>query len=127
MKKKGFSLIELLVVATIIIVLTTIGLVSYQIANVRARDTKRKADLEQIRAALEMYRTENGLYPATKEALETDYIKDLPTDPKSYTYYYVRNVSTYAYTLDAYLEGGGTDTADNCGAPGDCNYRVENP
>ncbi len=61
--QKGFTLIELLVVILIIAVLSSVGLVSYRSANQRARDAKRKADVEQIRAALEMYKADAGSYP----------------------------------------------------------------
>lgn len=63
MKKKGFTLIELLVALTIIGLLVGFSLVSYQGSRKTARDAKRKADLEQIRSALEMYRTDCGRYP----------------------------------------------------------------
>ena len=58
-------MIELLVVATIIIVLTTIGLTSFQAASKNARNGKRKADIEAIRSALVLYRTDIGSYPPT--------------------------------------------------------------
>ena len=61
--KNGFTLIELLVVATIIIVLTTIGLVSYRTVARNSRDAKRKSDLETVRQAAIMYRSETGDYP----------------------------------------------------------------
>jgi len=60
---KGFTLVELLITMTVIGVLTSLALVSYQGSRKTARDAKRKADLEQIRSALEMYRTDNGAYP----------------------------------------------------------------
>src|SRR3972149_1590727 len=48
-RQLGFTLIEILVVATIIIVLSTIGMASYQQAGVRARNGKRRADMETVR------------------------------------------------------------------------------
>ncbi len=56
-------MIELLVVTTIVILLSTIGLVSYRQANIGARNNKRKADLETVRQALVLYRADNGTYP----------------------------------------------------------------
>ena len=61
--KKGFTLIELLVVIAIIGLLATLAIVGLNSARVKARDVKRKADLRQIRNALEMYAQENGIYP----------------------------------------------------------------
>ena len=65
MKKslKGFTLIEILVVATIIGLLASGAIVSYQQLLKQSRDAKRKTDLEQVRAALEMYRSNEDTYP----------------------------------------------------------------
>lgn len=61
--RKGFTLIELLVVIAIIGLLATISIISLNSARVKARDTRRKADLKQIYTALQMYYDENGKYP----------------------------------------------------------------
>jgi type II secretory pathway pseudopilin PulG len=83
----GFTMIELLVVTTIIIVLTAVGLVSYQSAMRNARNGKRKADLESVRSALVLYRTDIGRYPIENtydDMLDTlgDYLTNPPQDPK---------------------------------------------
>lgn len=62
--RQGFTLIELLISIAIIAILTAIGIVSYTSINKRSRDAKRMGDLEQIRSALEMYRSDYGFYPA---------------------------------------------------------------
>lgn len=130
-RKSGFTFIELLVSITIILVLTSIGMVSYQSANKGARDNKRKADLEQVRAALEMYRTDNDAYPAVASwgAMITalgDYLNEEPEDPKGYSYYY--SGSNYSYDLCTYLE---SDSSGNCGSAScgseTCNYKLTNP
>lgn len=136
MKRKnlGFTLIELLVAMTIVAVLLGISLVSYQGARKSSRDGKRKADLEQIRSALEMCRTDAGSYPDT---IYDDiscgvpvkiYLSGTPKDPSTLTSYYYL-AGTNSYTLCAYLEVGGTDGscgAANCGTK-TCNYKVTNP
>jgi len=58
----GFTLIEVLVTATIIAVLTAAAAVSYSSVNKRSRDARRKSDIEQLRAALEQSRSDNGYY-----------------------------------------------------------------
>jgi len=100
----GFTLLELLVVLTIIGILTALGLASFSAAQLRARDNQRKSDLKAIASALEIYRTKNGTYPSSSSAsecgttewycsnsgdtpwipdLNQDYIKTLPKDPKN--------------------------------------------
>jgi general secretion pathway protein G len=132
--KKGFSLLELLVSATIIAVLTTIGIVSYSSVNKRSRDVKRKSDIEQIRSALEMYRSDNGQYPnPSLDVLVTGgYMPVVPTDSdtSSYPYESILVGGSYtAYCVCAHLETL-SSPVDMCTAlpmPGVCNYRLKNP
>ena len=70
-KKNAFTLIELIVSITIIAVLTIVGIVSYGPFNKKARDSRRKTDLEDIRMALELYRQGEGIYPADLNVLVT--------------------------------------------------------
>jgi type II secretion system protein G len=63
--KKGFTLIELLVVIAIIGMLSSIVLASMNSARSKARDTKRKTDMRQLQAALELYYDDNNSYPYT--------------------------------------------------------------
>lgn len=70
-KRNGFTLIELLVVATIIVVLSAIGLVSFTNAGKSARNSKRKSDLETVRQALVLYKSDTGGYPIALSEVET--------------------------------------------------------
>lgn len=119
--RQGFTLIELLVVISIIGILVAVGATSYQRAVKLSRDSKRKTDLEQIRQALETYRSEVGIYPETvswEADLEAGYITTVPTDPKDLLYVYT-NTSPTTYTLCASLE--------TILAPATCNHTVTNP
>ncbi len=61
----GFTMIELLMVMTILGALAGILLINYPSATKRARDTQRKSDLKQYQTALEIFANKNnGLYPA---------------------------------------------------------------
>ena len=65
---KGFTLIELLVVIAIIGVLASTVFASLNTARLKARNARRKADLSQLRLALELYYDSNGGYPSTASA-----------------------------------------------------------
>lgn len=64
-RSSGFTLIELLVVISIISLLASIVFASLNSARSKARDARRKADLNQLRTALAFYYDSNNAYPAT--------------------------------------------------------------
>jgi prepilin-type N-terminal cleavage/methylation domain-containing protein len=61
----AFSLIELLIVIAIIGLMAMIAVVAVNANLLKARDMKRKADLKQMRTALEFYLDKYGAYPST--------------------------------------------------------------
>lgn len=61
-KQSGFTIIELLVVVAIIGTLASIIMVSVESARSKARDTARRAALNQIQIALELYRNDHGTF-----------------------------------------------------------------
>lgn len=132
--KKGFTLIELIVSVTIIALLTVVAMVSYTGTNKKARDSRRMADMEKIRMAVELYRQGTGsTYPLTLNLLMigtgTSYIQSIPAGPKGETYIYSQTSGSngYAYTIGTSLEDlGSTNTNSYSGCSG-CNYKVTNP
>jgi general secretion pathway protein G len=78
----GFTLIELVVVMSLIVVLATMGLVQYRQSIVRSKEAVLKEDLFRMRDALDQYFADKNQYPATLDALVTDgYLRRLPKDP----------------------------------------------
>ena len=113
MKKNGFTMIELLVVVAIIGILAGIGIASYGSANKKARDGKRKADIESIRSALEMYKADKDFYPSNLSDLTIVpfYIHGIPSpplnsSPSTYEGGYSNTTTTYSICLT--LEIGGS-------------------
>lgn len=62
-KNKGFTLIELLVVIGIIAILTGLGMSNFLGARERARDVKKKSELNQLKNALRLYYNDYQSYP----------------------------------------------------------------
>jgi general secretion pathway protein G len=63
LSKKGFTIVELLVVIVVIAILAAITVVAYNGIQVKARDSQRKQDVKTIAKALELYYIDNGQYP----------------------------------------------------------------
>ncbi len=63
--KKGFTIIELIISISIIMILSTMWFVSY-INNISdARDSERKTDISLISSSLKLYKQRRGLYPTS--------------------------------------------------------------
>ena len=78
----GFTLIELVVVMSLIIILSAMALVQYRQSILRSREAVLKDDLFKMRDAIDQYYADKNQYPATLEALATDgYLRAIPKDP----------------------------------------------
>ena len=129
-KNKGFTLIELMVVITVIAILSTIALFGIGKAQASARDTSRQTIMNGVRAALERYYGDNQAYPATQTFCAlittlTSYLGGAPVDPLtkvavactpatekatySYTTGNAGNCTGGGYTLTLIKESGGTN------------------
>ncbi|MEA3368793.1 MAG: prepilin-type N-terminal cleavage/methylation domain-containing protein [Candidatus Ratteibacteria bacterium] len=65
--KRGFTLIELMIVVGVIGFILALGIPNYMKATKKARDAKRINDLQQIQLALEMYYDDNHHYPVNTD------------------------------------------------------------
>ena len=84
--KRGFTLIELLIVISIIAILVTIIVATMSGTQAKARDTRRKEDLDAVKKALELFKSDttgSAKYPntTTGSLVSNSYIKTLPSDP----------------------------------------------
>lgn len=123
--RKGFTLLEVLVVIGIISVLVSISIASYSTAQKKSRDAKRKGDLKAIQNALEQYYSicdysyvTTANFPAAGNKLtattancsnlsaDVDLIT-MPADPLSGDNYQCLSCTTSVYTICPDNLGGG--------------------
>ena len=112
MKRQGFTLVELIIVMVILAALAGAVVPAFSANRNQARQARIRADLEALKSAMYVYRSDTGIFPATIAALSaaggvTGYngpYLDMaaPIDPCGTAYAYVagppRTVSTGAAT-----------------------------
>ena len=135
----GFTLIELLIVISIIGLLSTLSLFALSGARESARDAKRKADLEEIRSALELYKADCNNYPSSLPSPGSSltanctgtvntYLKKVPGDPSTGAAY-PYGLSGTSYVICSHLEnssGSVSGCPSSCN-PSPCRYQVSGP
>ncbi|MBI3559149.1 type II secretion system protein [Candidatus Gottesmanbacteria bacterium] len=133
-QRRGFTLVELMVVIAVIAILATIALFGLGKAQASARDSRRQQVMNGVRVALERYYGDNQAYPATGATawavISTltggSYLSAAPVDPCNggtaipatgvmavctpTAYVYAQGGSGTSYTLTLTKESGGTNT-----------------
>jgi general secretion pathway protein G len=78
----GFTLVELLVVISMISILAAMGVVQYRNSVKRTEETILKKDLFEMRDVIDQYYADKGKYPSSLDALVSDgYMRKIPVDP----------------------------------------------
>ncbi|HEY1085163.1 MAG TPA: prepilin-type N-terminal cleavage/methylation domain-containing protein [Candidatus Saccharimonadales bacterium] len=127
--RAGFTVVELLVVIVVIAILAAVSIVAYSGIQQRARDSERKSDFSLVQKALELYKSNEGGYPACSggtyqagaaaqtcglpdaditAALVPKYISSFPADPinsglNTYLYANGYKLGANGCAVDGYL------------------------
>jgi type II secretion system protein G len=149
-KRKGFTLIELMIIISILGVLAALISGNFITSLKKGRDARRKADLEQIQRALEMFYEDKKRYPnsftitpssnfslcesgfaLSCQPSEKIYMQKVPSDPVPGNYYvYTSNDQSYQIysCLENRLDQGPgvkqSGYGQNCGSCGSCKYAI---
>jgi general secretion pathway protein G len=114
-EERGFTLIELMIIVTIVGILVTMAVPSFRQSVVRAREAVLIRDLFTVRDLLDQHRGDKGRYPASlRDLVASGYLRAVPQDP------FTRSSTTWQEIYEA-TEGGVFDVhsgSDLVGANG---------
>jgi general secretion pathway protein G len=84
--EQGFTLIELIVVMTIILILTAVAVPRFAAMVQNAREAALKQDLQVMRQAISAYTMDKGKAPQSLEDLvQSGYLHAIPVDPMTHS------------------------------------------
>jgi general secretion pathway protein G len=80
--KKGYTLLELMIVVAIVGILVTLAIPTFQQSAMKAKEAALKQNLFTMRAVIDQYYADRGDYPVSLESLvEEKYLRSIPVDP----------------------------------------------
>lgn len=132
--KRGFTLIEILVVIAIVSLLAIAAIMGYLAQLPKARDAERKADIERIKIAFEDYYNDNECYPppdilnnCASDDLAPYITGGIPCDPQKntpYCYVYDTTSPCQNYRILTSLENRNDQIirGQNCDPVIGCNF-----
>lgn len=135
----GFTLIEVIVMVSILAFLGSMVLNSVASQVYKGNDAKRKGDLDRLKVAIEEYEKDHNCYPPPATLCGTDwvpYLDKIPRDPKTslnYGYEVPSGTCPYYYKLYAKLENAQDRDITSAVCSGTCcsessyNYKVTSP
>jgi general secretion pathway protein G len=132
-KRRGFTLVELLIVIVILAVLAAIAIPKFMNSGVRSKESSLKSNLKLVRNSLELFHNDTGAWPATLSDLAVTtapasgkdstgatktisssdfkgpYIQSVPTDPVSNSAFTYSVTSPTVGTITSSASGNGLD------------------
>jgi general secretion pathway protein G len=82
LRERGFTLVELLIVISLISILAAMGLVQYKNSVTSTKESVLRTDLFRMRDAIDQYYADKGKYPSALDSLVSEgYMRKIPEDP----------------------------------------------
>ena len=98
--KKGYTLVELLIVVAIVGILVSLAIPNFQQSALKAKETALKQNLFTMRTVLDQYYADRGDYPESLQSLvEAEYLRSIPMDP------FTKSSTTWAEIFEEQEEG----------------------